>query len=180
MNGVLLIICKDTPVNFIGTTVSELMDRINETHLEDPLSEHNLYNMDRKANIDFWPIPDSGWLAMTIDLPFLDGAEIGDVSQGQLGILMLEKGNDGMYGIKAMRRNKEGAFTRFSRLKYSGGARALSVLFHVLEKPLISIDIYQRRGEKYENSIRYIGCVHGSNLIHTRRDPGSFRCDRGR
>ena len=39
---------------------------------------------------------------MTIDLPFLEGAEIGDVSQSQLGMLMLEKGNDGMYGIKAM------------------------------------------------------------------------------
>ena len=51
MNGVLLIIRKDTPVNFIDTTVSELMDRINEMHLEDLLSEHDLYNMDRKANV---------------------------------------------------------------------------------------------------------------------------------
>ena len=102
MNGLLLIIRKDTPVNFIGTTVSELMDRINEMHLEDPLSEHDLYNMDRKANIGFGPIPDIGWLAMTIDLPFLEGTEIGDVSQGQLGMLMLEKGNEGMCGIEAM------------------------------------------------------------------------------
>ena len=102
MNGLLLIIRKDTPVNFIGTTVSELMDRINEMHLEDPLSEHDLYNMDRKANIGFGPIPDIGWLAMTIDLPFLEGTEIGDVSQGQLGMLMLEKGNEGMCGIETM------------------------------------------------------------------------------
>ena len=51
MNGVLLIIRKDTPVNFIGTTVSEFMDRINEMHLEDPLSKNDLYIMDRKANI---------------------------------------------------------------------------------------------------------------------------------
>jgi len=102
MNGLLLIIRKDTPVNFIGTTVSELMDRINEMHLEDPLSEHDLYNIDRKANIDFGPIPDIGWLAMTIDLPFLEGTEIGDVSQGQLGMLMLEKGNEGMCGIETM------------------------------------------------------------------------------
>ena len=91
-----------TPVNFIGTTVSELMDRINEMHLEDPLSEHDLYNIDRKANIGFGPIPDIGWLAMTIDLPFLEGTEIGDVSQGQLGMLMLEKGNEGMCGIETM------------------------------------------------------------------------------
>ena len=102
MNGLLLIIRKDTPVNFIGTTVSELMDRINEMHLEDPLSEHDLYNIDRKANIGFGPIPDIGWLAMTIDLPFLEGTEIGDVSQGQLGMLMLEKGNEGMCGIETM------------------------------------------------------------------------------
>ena len=102
MNGLLLIIRKDTPVNFIGTTVSELMDRINEMHLEDPLSEHDLYNIDRKANISFGPIPDIGWLAMTIDLPFLESAEIGHVSQSQLGMLMLETGNDGLYGIKAM------------------------------------------------------------------------------
>ena len=102
MNGLLLIIRKDTPVNFIGTTVSELMDRINEMHLEDPLSEHDLYNIDRKANISFGPIPDIGWLAMTIDLPFLEGTEIGDVFQGQLGMLMLEKGNEGMCGIETM------------------------------------------------------------------------------
>ena len=102
MNGLLLIIREDTPVNFIGTTVSELMDRINEIHLEDSLSEHDLYNMDRKANISVGPNPDIGWLAMTIDLPFLEGAEIGHVSQSQLGMLMLETGNDGLYGIKAM------------------------------------------------------------------------------
>ena len=102
MNGLLLIIRKDTPVNFIGTTVSELMDRINEMHLEDPLSEHDLYNIDRKANISFGPIPDIGWLARTIDLPFLEGTEIGDVFQGQLGMLMLEKGNEGMRGIETM------------------------------------------------------------------------------
>ena len=102
MNGLLLIIQKDTTENFIGTMVSELMDRINEIHSGDPLSEHDLYNMDRKANISVGPNPDIGWLAMTIDLPFLEGAEIGHVSQSQLGMLMLETGNDGLYGIKAM------------------------------------------------------------------------------
>ena len=97
-----MIIRKDTPKNFIGTTLYELMDRINEMHLEDPPSEHDFYNMDRKANISSGPIPDIGWLAMTKDLPFLEGEEIVGVCQGQLGMLMLEKGNDGMYGIKAV------------------------------------------------------------------------------
>lgn len=58
--------------------------------------------MDGKANISHGPIPDIGWPAMTMDLPFLEGAEIGDVSEGQPVMLMLEKGHDGMYGIKAM------------------------------------------------------------------------------
>ena len=39
---------------------------------------------------------------MTMDLPFLEGAEIGNVSEVQSVMLMLEKGHDGMYGIKAM------------------------------------------------------------------------------
>ena len=81
---------------------SELMDRINEMHLEDPPSEHDLYNMDGKANISHGSIPDIGRPAMTMDLPFLEGAEIGDVSEGQSVMFMLEKGHDGMYGIKAM------------------------------------------------------------------------------
>ena len=78
------------------------MDRINEMHLEDPLSEHDLYNMDGKANISHGSIQDIGRPAMTMDLPFLEGAEIGDVSEGQSVMFMLEKGHDGMYGIKAM------------------------------------------------------------------------------
>ena len=78
------------------------MDRINEMHLEDPSSEHDLYNTDGKANISNWSIPDIGWPAMTMDLPFLEGAEIGDVAEGQSVMLMLEVGHDGMYGIKAM------------------------------------------------------------------------------
>ena len=78
------------------------MDRKKEMHLEDPPSEHDLYNMDGKADIRHGPIRDIGWPAMTMDLPFLEGAEIGDVSEGQSVMLMLEKGHDGMYGIKAM------------------------------------------------------------------------------
>lgn len=58
--------------------------------------------MDGKANVSHGPIPDIGWPAMTMDLPFLEGAEIGKVSDGQPVMLMLEKGPDGMFGIKAM------------------------------------------------------------------------------
>lgn len=58
--------------------------------------------MDGKANISHGPIPEIGWPAMTMDLPFLDGAEIGPVEDGQPVMIMLEKGADGMFGIKAM------------------------------------------------------------------------------
>lgn len=58
--------------------------------------------MDGKANISHGPIPEIGWPSMTMDLPFLDGAEIGQVKDGQPVMLMLEKGPDGMFGIKAM------------------------------------------------------------------------------
>ena len=57
---------------------------------------------DGKANISHGPIPQIGWPAMTMDLAILEGAEIGDVTDGQPVMLMLEKGPDGMYGIKAM------------------------------------------------------------------------------
>ena len=78
------------------------MYRINEMHLEAPPSEHDLYNMDGEADISLGSIPDIGWPAVTMDLPFLEGAEMGDVSEGQSVMLMFEKGHDGMYGIKAM------------------------------------------------------------------------------
>ena len=57
---------------------------------------------DGKVNISHGPIPDIGWPAMTMDLPLLEGAEIGDVKEGQPVMMMLEKGSDGMFGIKAL------------------------------------------------------------------------------
>ncbi|MCR9258057.1 MAG: copper-binding protein [Alphaproteobacteria bacterium] len=57
---------------------------------------------DGMANVSHGPIPEIGWPSMTMDLPFLEGAEIGDVKEGQPVMMMLEKGADGMFGIKAL------------------------------------------------------------------------------
>ena len=39
---------------------------------------------------------------MTMDLKLLEGAEVGDVKTGDTVMMMLEKGEDGMYGIRAL------------------------------------------------------------------------------
>lgn len=54
------------------------------------------------VNVTHPPIPDLKWPAMTMDLMLLDGAEVGDVEAGDEAMLMLEKGEDGMVGIRAM------------------------------------------------------------------------------
>lgn len=54
------------------------------------------------VNLSHGPIKEIGWPAMTMDLPLLDGAEIGDVKAGDTVMMMLEKGEDGMYGIRAL------------------------------------------------------------------------------
>ena len=53
-------------------------------------------------NVTHPPIPDLKWPAMTMDLMLLDGAEVGEVEAGDEAMLMLEKGDDGMVGIRAM------------------------------------------------------------------------------
>lgn len=57
---------------------------------------------DGTANVTHGPIAEIGWPAMTMDLPVLDGAEIGDVEDGDEVIMMLEKGENGMYAIRAL------------------------------------------------------------------------------
>ncbi|MDD9724540.1 copper-binding protein [Roseovarius sp. SK2] len=57
---------------------------------------------DGTANITHGPIAEIGWPAMTMDLPVLDDAEIGDVEDGDEVMMMLEKGEDGMYAIRAL------------------------------------------------------------------------------
>jgi len=57
---------------------------------------------DGTANITHGPIAEIGWPAMTMDLPVLDGAETGGVKAGDEVMMMLEKGADGMYAIRAL------------------------------------------------------------------------------
>jgi len=57
------------------------------------------------ANISHGPIAEIGWPAMTMDLPVLDGAEVGGVEAGDEVMMMLEKGEDGMYAIRALMLN---------------------------------------------------------------------------
>lgn len=54
------------------------------------------------ANVTHGPIAEIGWPAMTMDLPVLDGAELGGVETGDEVMMMLEKGEDGMYAIRAL------------------------------------------------------------------------------
>ncbi len=54
------------------------------------------------VNVTHPPIPDLKWPTMTMDLMLLDGAEVGEVEAGDEAMLMLEKGDDGMVGIRAM------------------------------------------------------------------------------
>jgi Cu(I)/Ag(I) efflux system protein CusF len=57
---------------------------------------------DGMANISHGPITEIGWPAMTMDLTVLDGAEIDGVEAGDEVMMMLEKGEDGMYAIRAL------------------------------------------------------------------------------
>ena len=56
----------------------------------------------RTVNVTHGPIPEIGWPAMTMDLQLLEGAEVGAVSAGDDATMMLEKGPDGLYGIRAL------------------------------------------------------------------------------
>lgn len=66
-------------------------------------AEGELHSIDGdKVNLSHGPIPDIGWPAMKMDLALLEGAEVGDVKPGDKVMFMLEKGADGMYGIRAL------------------------------------------------------------------------------
>ena len=54
------------------------------------------------VNLTHEPIPEIGWPAMTMDLPLLEGAKVGEVAPGDRVMIMLEKGPDGLYGIRAL------------------------------------------------------------------------------
>ncbi|MEL6210210.1 MAG: copper-binding protein [Pseudomonadota bacterium] len=54
------------------------------------------------VNLSHGPIAEIGWPAMTMDLKLLEGAEVGAVAAGDTAMMMLEKGPDGLYGIRAL------------------------------------------------------------------------------
>lgn len=57
---------------------------------------------DGMANVTHGPIAEIGWPAMTMDLSLLDGAETAGVEAGDDVMMMLEKGPDGMFAIRAL------------------------------------------------------------------------------
>lgn len=66
-------------------------------------AEGELHSIDKnKINLSHGPIPAIGWPAMKMDMNLLEGAEIGDVKPGDKVMFMLEKGADGMYGVRAV------------------------------------------------------------------------------
>ncbi len=58
---------------------------------------------DGTVNVSHGPIPEIGWPAMTMDMPLMDGAEISEgLAAGDDVMMMLVKGDDGMYGVSAL------------------------------------------------------------------------------
>jgi Cu(I)/Ag(I) efflux system protein CusF len=57
---------------------------------------------DNMINLTHGPIPEIGWPAMTMDLPLLEGAKVDAIAEGEDAMILLEKGEDGMYAIRAV------------------------------------------------------------------------------
>lgn len=57
---------------------------------------------DGTVNVSHEPIPEIGWPAMTMDMPLTADAKIEGVAEGDEIVLMLIKGDDGMYAVSAM------------------------------------------------------------------------------
>lgn len=57
---------------------------------------------DGMVNVSHGPIAEIGWPAMTMDMPVLEGADLGGAQPGDAVTMMLEKGPDGMYGVKGL------------------------------------------------------------------------------
>lgn len=58
---------------------------------------------DGTVNVSHGPIPEIGWPAMTMDMPLMEGAEIAEgLAAGDDVMMMLVKGDDGMYGVSAL------------------------------------------------------------------------------
>lgn len=81
-----------------GMNMGDHADMAEGIHAEATLNRLS----DGMANVSHGPIPDIGWPAMTMDMTLLDGAEMGAVAPGDKVMMMLEKGPDGMFGIRAL------------------------------------------------------------------------------
>jgi len=81
-----------------GMNMDDHSDMAQGIHAEATLNSLS----DGMANVSHGPIPDIGWPAMTMDMTLLDGAEVGGVAAGDTVMMMLEKGPDGMFGIRAL------------------------------------------------------------------------------
>lgn len=57
---------------------------------------------DDSLNVSHPPIPALKWPAMTMDLPLLEGAKVGDIAAGDKVMLMLMPNEDGSYGISSV------------------------------------------------------------------------------
>ena len=74
-----------------------------DTMHEGVQTEATINSIDGKTvNLTHGPIPEIGWPAMTMDLQLLEGADVGDIAEGQDAMIVLEKGGDGMYAIRAL------------------------------------------------------------------------------
>ena len=58
--------------------------------------------LDGVVNLSHGPIPEIGWPAMTMDLTLLSGADVIDVAEGDDAMMILEKGDDGIFAIRAL------------------------------------------------------------------------------
>ncbi len=54
------------------------------------------------VNVSHGPIAAIGWPAMTMDLPLIGDVDTSGVTAGDEVTLMLQQGDDGMYGISAI------------------------------------------------------------------------------
>ena len=54
------------------------------------------------VNVTHEPIPAIGWPAMTMDMALTPDADIDGISAGDAVVLMLIKGDDGMYAVRTM------------------------------------------------------------------------------
>ncbi len=111
----LALICFMAPQGFASDDQSGHSDHSGHTdHSEKSHGDHSAMHdgvhaevtinsmSDSAVNVSHGPIPEIGWPAMTMDLNLIEGAEVGDVKVGEEAMMMLEKGEDGMYAVRAL------------------------------------------------------------------------------